>query len=169
MSELMDRSIDENLVNISNAYYPLAELSFYKGDLNKALFYILQAIKDIESSGITHELDYAYFRLGNVYFELGQLDKSIEYHQQSLAISHQNGKAIVLLALAKKMSRALIKQGRAPEALQLLQDLIGKNLRLDLVEKTVIAQSLGECYANLKQYKKAESITCRALPGANNR
>jgi two-component sensor histidine kinase len=156
LSQLMDRSIDENLVNLSNAYYPLAELSFHKGDLNKALFYILQAIKDIESSGITHQLDYAYFRLGNVYFELGQLDKSIEYHQQSLAISHQHGKAIVLLALAKKMSRALMKQGRALEALQLLQDFIGKNLRLDLVEKTVIAQSLGECYANLKQYKKAE-------------
>jgi two-component sensor histidine kinase len=156
LGKLIDKSIDENLAQLSNAYYQLAELSFYNGELNKALFYILQAIKDIESSGITHELDYAYFRLGNIYFELGQLDKSIEYHQQSLAISHQNGKAIVQVGLAKKMSRALIKQGRAPQALHLLQDLISKKLPIDLQDKTNIAQSLAECYATLKQYKKAE-------------
>lgn len=141
---------------ISNANYALSELSFYKGDFNKSLFYNLQAIKEIESAGITHTLDYGYMRMGNLYYELGQLDKSIDYYQRSLNISRANGKAIVQLALAKAMTRTLIKLGRAGEALQHLLGLVGTTVQLNTEEKMDIGSGLAQCYVALHQYGQAE-------------
>ena len=99
--------------NSYRTYFSLSNLSFYQGDFNSALAYVLKMIKSLEISGNTGELDYAYFRLGNVYFELGQIDKSVDAYKKSFAISQQKGKVIVDPGMAKKFARALLKQGKA--------------------------------------------------------
>jgi two-component system, sensor histidine kinase PdtaS len=101
------------------------------------------------------ELDYTYFRLGNAYWELGQFDKSMEYHKQSATISHQKGE-LIQVGLARRMTAALLQQGKVREALLLLQDIVSKNILCSVEEKMYIAQSLGSCYNALKQFSRAE-------------
>jgi two-component sensor histidine kinase len=140
---------------LSNAYYLLSDLSQTKGDLNQKLFYIFKVVHDVENSGMLEELDYTYFRLGNAYWELGQFDNSMKYHQQSIAISHQKGE-LIQIGLARRMTVAFLKQGKVKEALQLLNGIISKKLLCTVEDKMYIAQSLGSCYNALKQYGLAE-------------
>lgn len=140
---------------LSNANYLLSDLGQVKGDLNQKLFYIFKVVDDAEKSGMLEELDYTYFRLGNAYWELGQFDKSMEYHRQSAAISHQRGE-LIQLGLARRMTVALLQQGKAREALRLLNDVVSKNLLCTIEDKMYIAQSLGSCYNALKQFSRAE-------------
>jgi two-component system, sensor histidine kinase PdtaS len=140
---------------LSNAYYLLSDLGQIKGDLNQKLFYILEVVGNAEKSGMLEELDYIYFRLGNAYWELGQFDKSMEYHQQSAAISRQKGETIQV-GITRRMTVALLKQGKVREALLLLHDVLGKKVLCSVEDKIYIAQSLGSCYNALKQYWLAE-------------
>ena len=140
---------------LSNANFLLSDLSQTKGDLNQKLFYILQVADDVEKTAMLEELDYTYFRLGNAYWELGEFDKSMEYHQQSAAISSQKGE-FIQVGLARRMTVALLKQEKFREALFLLKDIVDKNLLCSVEDKMYIAQSLGSCYNALKQYSQAE-------------
>jgi two-component system, sensor histidine kinase PdtaS len=142
---------------LSNAYYLLSDLSQTKGDLNQKLFYIFKVVDDVEKTGTLEELDYTYFRLGNAYWELGQFDKSMEYHNQSAAISYQKGE-LIQVGLARRITVALLKQGKAREALVLLHEIIRKNLLCNVQDKIYIAQSLGSCYNALEEYTLAEKF-----------
>ncbi|WP_461100311.1 tetratricopeptide repeat-containing sensor histidine kinase [Spirosoma koreense] len=153
--------------NIYKTYFSLSNTGFYRGDFNSALAYALKMIKAVEGTGNTGELDYAYFRLGNVYFELGQIGKSVEAYRKSLAISKQKGQTNVDVGLAKKLARALIKQGRADEAFLFLTDVERKNGQVSAYENMVMAESLGECYAALKQYKLAETYYLKSIAWSN--
>ncbi len=141
---------------LSNAYYFMSDLSQARGDLNQKLFYVLKVVRSIERSGLSEELEYAYFKLGNAYYELGMFDRSMAYYQKCLAISHQKGKLFVQVGLASRMVVTLLKQGKAPEALLFLQDIARKNLSFTYEDKLLMAQSFGACYSALKQYKLAE-------------
>ena len=83
------------------------------------------------------ELDYTYFRLGNAYWELGQFDKSMEYHKQSAAISHQKGQ-LIQVGIARRMTAALLNRGKVKEALALLHEIIDKKLLCSVEDKMYI-------------------------------
>ena len=155
-----DKSIYETFSALSN-------IGFYRGDFNSALSYALKMVKSIEANKNNSELDYAYFRLGNVYFELGQIDKSVDAYKKSLAISRQKGQTVVDVGMAKKLARALIKQGKALEALQFLTGVVRKNGQVSAYERMVMAESLGECYAAIKQYKRAETYYLESIRWSN--
>jgi len=141
---------------LSNAYYFMSDVSQTKGDLKQKLFYILEVVKSVEKSGLPDELDYAYYKLGNAYYELGQFDKSMEYHRKSLALSHQKGQLFVQVGLATRMAMTLLNQGKASEALRILQEVTSKNMTYTYEDNLLIAQTYGACYNALKQYRLAE-------------
>ncbi len=141
---------------LSNAYYLLSDLSQVKGDLNQKLYFVLQVVKSAERSGMPEELDYAYFRLGNAYWELNQFDRSMAYHRQSLAISHRKGQPFIQVGLVRRMVTALLKGGKVREALLLLQEATRKDPPFTYEEKTHLAQSFGACYSALRQLGRAE-------------
>ena len=140
---------------LSNAYYLMSDLGQIKGDLNQKLFYILKVVDNAEKGGMLDELDYTYFRLGNAYWELGQFDKSMEYHKRSVSISHQKGE-LLQVGIARRMTVALLKQGKVKDALLPLHEIVNKNLLCSIEDKMYLAQSLGSCYNTLKQYGLAE-------------
>ena len=153
--------------SIYRTYSSLSNIGFYRGDFNAALFYALKMVKNIEANETKRELDYAYFRLGNVYFELGQIDKSVDAYKKSIAISRQKGQTKVDVGMAKKLARALIKQGKAPEALQFLIGVARKNGQVSAYENMVMSESLGECYAALKQFRRAETFYLESIGWSN--
>jgi two-component sensor histidine kinase len=148
---------------LSNAYYFLSDLSQVKGDLNQKLFYIFEVVKSMENSGMYGELDYAYYRLGNAYWELGQCDKSMEYHRQSLAISHQKGALFIQIGIVRRMATSLVKQGKAHEALHVLEPVLNTKFPLTYEDKIHLAQSFGACYSALKQYRLAENYYLESI------
>ncbi len=150
-------------VYLSNAYYLLADANLERGALDQMLYYILQAVKSVEASGITDELDYAYYRLGNAYYDLGRFDKSIEYYQKSLGISHRKGEVFIHIGLPRRMVVALLKGGKADQALRLLQDITRRDLPLTYEKKMILAQSMGSCYSALNQHKLAEQYYLKGV------
>ncbi len=141
---------------LSNAYYLLSDLGQLNGDLNQKLLYVLEVVKEAESSGRPGDLDYTYYRLGNAYWELGQYDKSMLYYQQSLAMSQKKGEAFIRIGLIRRMVVALLQQGKPKEALHLLQEATPNIWQLTYEDKVYVAQSFGACYDALAQYSLAE-------------
>ncbi len=141
---------------LSNAYYLLSDLSQVRGDLNQKLYYILEIVKSAERNAMHTELDYAYFRLGNAYWELGQYIKSTAYHRQSLAVSRAKGELFIGFGLARRMSVALLKAGKGVEALAMLRDVQAKQGTTTYEDKMFMAQGLGACYAALGRPAEAE-------------
>jgi len=141
---------------LSNAYYFMSDVSQAKGDLNQKLFYILRVVENVESNGQVDELDYAYYKLGNAYYELGQFDKSMEYHRKSQNLSAKKGQLFIQVGLASRMVVTMLNQGKAKEALRFLNEISVKNLPYTYEDKMLIAQSYGACYNALNQQKLAE-------------
>ncbi|GEM_PF-112145 len=141
---------------LSNACYLLSDLGQISGDLNRKLFYVLEVVKSAENSGWQEDLDYAYYRLANAYWELGQYDKSMLYYQKSLEMSQKKGEAFIQIGLVRRMVVALLEQRKPTEALHLLQDATPNITSLTYEDKFSVAQSFGGCYDALEQYSLAE-------------
>lgn len=151
------------LANLSNVNYSLADLNAQANNTNKDLLYNLEAIKDAERSGLWEELDWPYFYIGNIYFELEQYGKSLAYYKQSLAVSHRKGVAVVHVSLIRRMAQPLIKEGQARQALQLLTDFTNQHLPLSYENKVSITAGFGQCYAALGRNKLAEKYFLEAV------
>ncbi|MBD0259371.1 MAG: hypothetical protein ICV83_26930, partial [Cytophagales bacterium] len=108
--------------DISTAYSLFSEVGLFTNNLNQALLFNIQAIKDEERNGFKEALDYLYFAQGIIYFELEQFEKSVHYFQQSLAVSHYKGEVIVHGGIIRKLVEAMLELGQARQALAVLQD-----------------------------------------------
>ena len=151
------------LANLSNAYFLLGDLSANSNKANKELLYNLEALKDIERSGLREELDRCYFAIGNIYFELGEYTKSSAYYRQSLAVSQRKGQVVVHVALIRRLAESMLKMGQPRQALNLMEDFMSQRLPLTYENKTSIAIGFGQCYAALGQNKRAERYFLEAV------
>ncbi|GAB3220507.1 tetratricopeptide repeat-containing sensor histidine kinase [Spirosoma arcticum] len=149
--------------NLSNAYYLLGDVSAQTNQAYKELFYNLEAVKDIERSSLRNELDWPYFCIGNIYFELGEYAKCSAYYRQSLAVSQQKGRVVVHVALIRRLAESLLKTGQARKALSLLEDFISQRLPLSYENKVSMAVGFGQCYAALGKYELAEQYFLEAV------
>ncbi len=149
--------------DVSNAYNALVDVALNMNNVNQAIFYLLQAIKDEESNGFKEALDFQYFGLGLLYMELEQFEKSVYYLQQSLAVSHYKGEVIVHGQIINKIVQSLLKVGQARQALAVLQDIVHQNPPLNQINKIGVAISFGDCYQELKQYSLAERYYLQAV------
>ena len=149
---------------LSSAYYLLADAYGMEGDLDKRLLYMLEAAKDAERHAMPEELDYANYLLAGTYLELGQLEKSIGYYQQAMAISRRKGQALsVIGGMLSRMTIAMLKAGKADEVLHLLQEITRQDVPLVYEQKTSIAMSFGAYYSATKQYPLAEKHYLEAV------
>ncbi len=147
----------------SNAHFLLTSIYEKRSDVGQTLLHYLQATRDIEQSGLLEELAYPYFLLGVTYYDAGKLDKCIEYYQKSLTVSRQKGETVVMNGLIRWLADALLKQGKAREALQVLEEYTRQNLPLPHASKTLNLSSLAKCYSALKQYAQAEKYYLEAI------
>ncbi|QHV96322.1 tetratricopeptide repeat-containing sensor histidine kinase [Spirosoma endbachense] len=158
------------LIDFSNPYFLLTEINLLKNNLDQALRYYLKIIEDVEASGLPNDLDYLYFMIGNVYYDWNQPDKSIDYYQQSLAVSKQKGEVIIYGGMVRRLVACLLKQGKVQPALNLLKYVVSQDPPLypSLFEKPNLLRSFGDCYTALKQYRLAETYYLQALRWSKN-
>jgi tetratricopeptide (TPR) repeat protein len=165
---LIDKSVYDspNLYsNLSNANYQLIDIHEAHDDIDQALPYYLRVVREIEQSGFYEELAYPYALIGNNYAGIGQTDKSIEYYRKSLAVSHAKGEAVVFNGLIRWLTEALLKRGKAQEALQVLTECTRQNLPLPYSSKILNTITLAKCYSALKQSAQAEKYFLEAIAG----
>jgi two-component sensor histidine kinase len=149
--------------SLSNAHYLLTEMNEDLDDIDQTLFNYFQGVREVEQSGLHEDLAYPYAMIGLSYADLNQIDKSIEYYQKSLAVSRAKGEAVVFNGLIRWLADALLKQGKAREALQVLKEYNGQNLPLAYASKTLNISTLAKCYSALKQYAQAEKYFLQAI------
>jgi two-component sensor histidine kinase len=149
--------------DVSNAYYVFRDLAEKASRYDQALDHYMQLIKGLEDAGLHEELAFPYFWIGKNYLGLNEVDKSIEYFRQSLAISHRKGEAAAVYAIFRLFAEALVKQGNAEQALRFMQAVHEQNLPMPLASKIGVLLTLGHCHSALKQYPRAEPFYREAV------
>ena len=149
--EVVDRYKAIGFKNLHYSYDLLSAVAIKKGNMNRALFYGLETIKSMEASDDNASAAVFYYRLGRIYAELGEIDKSIEWYRKSCDKKVGPG-YITCLAVA----RGLLAQKKPQEALSFVQQLIREAPPANGYEKAYVALTLGNCFNSLHQYGQAE-------------
>jgi two-component sensor histidine kinase len=153
----MYRSI--NYPNLHYTYDLLTAVSTAKGNYEKALTYAYEAVKTMQVTTDSASAGYFYGRLAGVYRELGQFDQCIEWYRKAVAHFQRDPAQALHSPMYRyhgHLVRALIKQKREKEALQLMLETRDKFPPVRLADKQAVAGSFGDCYTALQQYPLAE-------------
>jgi two-component sensor histidine kinase/tetratricopeptide (TPR) repeat protein len=146
---------------IHSVYIRMCDLYIFKGDLSKALYYSIEALKSAEAAGVKN-LELFYLQLGSTYFLQGQLEKSIEIYNKALASARASDKTIHS-SLIRQMSRALVALNRKEEALAFVQSARKEFVSFGQRDQMLIAEALGNCYHALGQDEEAEKYYRKML------
>lgn len=136
-------------------YDLLSSVYNLKGELQRRLYYQLEAIKYAEGTLPPSEREYFYLRAVTVYADLGMHDKEEFYCYKALGVS-KKGKGSYFVNELSWLTKDLILTNRSQEALRLLKQNYKPGDILNLDQKRVLFKLFGNCYTALKQYDLAE-------------
>jgi len=142
--------------DFSTIYQLLANDERYKGNLNIALGYALEAVKYADRSKDKNVYEQCHGELAQVYEELGEPDKSVYWYKKCIAERKNKLSQYIIYRTTSLMVVQMIKGGQAREALKLLLQMAKEDPPKGLEENATLCQSLAYCYMGLKQYKQAE-------------
>ncbi|WPU99041.1 sensor histidine kinase [Mucilaginibacter sp. cycad4] len=142
-----------NYKKLYETYYLLASVYALKADLKNELFYRIETVKSMESSGDTADAILYYFKLAGTYTRLLMYDNSVYYLKKCL--NYVKPKDYEYFVVLEQIVQGLIRQDKANEALAYVkthstlvpEDNLGK-YRVDLC--------FASCYEALRQNKNAE-------------
>ncbi|MBL0739870.1 tetratricopeptide repeat-containing sensor histidine kinase [Chryseolinea lacunae] len=155
--DVIELSREHECVQLPYAYYLLAVVYRYSGNLNKGLGFAMDALKAMHDTGDTTRSSLCYGELGLLYQELNQPAQSEFYYKKCLATREKrNVRQYVIYRTASLLVTELIKQKKSREALTLLLGLKERNPPAGSPEAAIMAQSLANCYADLGDYDRAE-------------
>ncbi|MFT3823659.1 MAG: histidine kinase dimerization/phosphoacceptor domain -containing protein [Chitinophagaceae bacterium] len=128
-----------------------------KGDFSKCVSYGLMAIESIEATNDSTSSLTFYSRLANMYRELGQPEKSVEWYSKTLnnRVFNDNDN-FYKFRDAGFFARELIKIKREKEALAYILDINAKNKPVGVDAETCLVGTLAYCYQAVKQNRQAE-------------
>ena len=127
-----------------------------KGDFGKCIFYGLKAIESTEATNDSTSATTFYRRLANMYRELGQPDKSVEWYSKINNRIFNDGDNVYKFRDAGFFARELIKINRDKEALAYILDINAKNIPIGVYSEACLISSLAYCYQAVKQNQQAE-------------
>ena len=132
--------------------------AFEGGDFERALTLFREAASTGAGLGDQSGVSLALSRQGGAYSELGQDAKAIEAYQQALKIREGIGDAAAAGGIQNNLALILLRAGRAPEAVALLQKANdsneGESEEVILLKKS----NLGRAYLANKQWDSAIEI-----------
>jgi two-component sensor histidine kinase len=161
--DLSERELFDVLAQLKAIHYKKLQYSYdllasvynLKGELQKRLFYQLEAIKYAEATLEPPETVYFYLRAAKVYTDLGILDKVDFYCHKALSIS-KNIKDEYFIYELGWLTQDLILTNRSQEALRFLVQNARPVDSLTWDQRRSQYSLFGKCYTALKQYSKAE-------------
>lgn len=143
--------------NLDRIYFFLANCYRYQGDMNKALFYSLLSINELELHKNISYANVSYGETAQIYDMLGLTEKSIIYYKKTLRLRE---KMVLpeeqILRTVGFLINGLIKLGRFKEALKEAKDYEARMPPKTNIGKASMAQNLAYCYQALKNNVLAE-------------
>ena len=139
-----------------------------KGDFNKSIFYGLKAVESVEATNDFTSAFTFYGQLANMYRELGQSNKSVEwYSKMSDFRLFKEEDNVFKFRDAGFFARELINIKREKEALAYILDIKAKNKPVGVHAEAWLVASLAYCYQAVKQKQEAEKYYFELLRLAN--
>jgi two-component sensor histidine kinase len=139
-------------------YDLLAVISYNRGDLKSDLAYRLEVIKYVEYTGdMTYAGSY-YYRVAYSYAVLNQLEKSISYAKQAVAIEGKKSYMCMDLIVTD-----FLDLRKPNEALAYLKNYVKMYPPATDHDKVVVNGALSHIYTNLGQYQQAEKFILKTL------
>jgi len=158
LSEVLARSKANNSYNLFYTYNLLAVTSHLKGNYNNALNYALQAIESMHNASNTWAI-ILFSHVANLYHELGQQEKSIEYFRIVFKLKPPNPVDFYYIREAGVFVRDLIKQDKEEEARKFLFDFSKKYPPVDAYGKASLARTFAYYYNSVHKYALADKYT----------
>jgi len=156
LREILKEAKEDDCENLSAIYQMLASQERYKGNLNKALEYALEAVKYVDRSDDKYIAQYCYGELAQVYEELGEAEKSIYWYKRCIDERKNKVTQYIMYRTISLMVVQMIKAKEEKEALKLLQQIVRDDPPKGHAESAVLSQSFAYCYIAMKQFKLAE-------------
>ena len=145
LSGVLARSKANGAYNLFYTYNLLAVTNHLKGDYNKALNYALQAIESMHNASDTWAI-ILYSHVANLYHELGQEEKSIEYFSIVFKLTPPKPVDFYYIREAGVFVRELIKEKKEEEARIFLFDFSKKHPPVDPFGKASLARTFAYYY-----------------------
>jgi two-component sensor histidine kinase len=136
-------------------HYNLVFLYLYKADIEKALFYALDAVKAVEKTGNKDLDERPYMNLGKVYSDMRKWDASLLNYNKAVSLIKQKG-FLVSGVLLRMIAEVYTLTNRPAAALPLLKDYLDNALIYDAKDRMFVLESMGNAYYSLGQYETAE-------------
>ncbi len=166
LQKILDEARKDGYKNYAFVYVGLAGSERYRGNLNKALEYALQAIKYSDRSNTPNMTQCVYGELAQVYEELGVADKSVYWYGKCIEERKKNKfSQFIIYRTTSLLVVQMIKLGQEKEALTLLTQLAKSDPPQGPIIKSILAQTLAYCYVAMHQYKLAEAKFVEMIDG----
>jgi two-component sensor histidine kinase len=145
----------------SNKFYEsfqyLAEIYYEEGNLNNALNYALQALRNIELLHADEDLPLVYRLLGDIYRGLNEIARGSYYYR--LSLDHGDNTAFIKntgYGVLRCYIATLISQGKGAEALAFAKNYISFNPPVSMFDEEICQNVLGACYDAVGNIAMAE-------------
>jgi two-component sensor histidine kinase len=132
------------------------------GNPNRAVYYGLEALKSMETMGITGTKAAIFMELAMLYYYLDDNAKGLEFHLKALEESRKNYHSHVYYKFSLLIA-TMIRQGQVDKALELTRQVSKEFVPAGDWAKQTVALSFGHCYHALKQYSLAEKYYLSAM------
>jgi two-component sensor histidine kinase len=135
----------------------LAEIYYEEGNLDNALNYALQALKNIELLHADEDLPLVYRLLGDIYRGLNEIARGSYYYR--LSLDYGDNRAFIKnygYAVLRSYVATLISLGKGAEALAFAKNYIAVNPPVSMFDEEISANVLGACYDAVGNIDMAE-------------
>lgn len=139
-----------------DAYNTLAEISEYQSDQHKQLKYRLEQVEQMEATADTANAAYYYAKLALIYAHVSMYKESLATILKAIEILKQKKQYDDLYGDLSLAIFDYIELGKPEAALAYLLKSSKEVPPQDLAHEVDLNDMLGQCYAAMKQYAKAE-------------
>jgi two-component sensor histidine kinase len=145
--------------NLHYTYNLLSETNHLKGSYDKALHYALLAIESMEKTKDSGARLTFYSNLAVLYHEMGQSDKSVEYHKILFSMLPEKDLDFYHFRSVIFYLSDLIKLGQKDEAGKFLFQFSKKYHPVDPYSKAILAKAFADYYNSVHKYELADKYT----------
>ena len=135
----------------------LSEIYYAEGNLNNALDYALQALRNIEFLHADGDFPLAYKSLGDIYRGLNEVGQAGYYYR--LCLDYGNDPDFIKncgYTVLRSYTAVLISQGKVAEALAFAKNHVSVNPPVYMFDQEISASVLGACYEAVGNIDMAE-------------
>ena len=137
----------------------LSEIYYTEGNLNDALSYALQALRNIGLLHADEDISQAYKLLGDIYRGLNEIGQAAYYYR--LCLDSADGSAFKRnygYSILRRYTAVLISEGKAAEALAFAQSYIAAAPPKYMFDAELREDVLGACYDAVGNFDMAEKM-----------